>query len=321
MMNMKRSILFSTLISLHSITLTLGSGKFSFEGISSLFGKHNNEDVVEKEYKITKPETATLTINNIDGDINITTEWKRDSICLKATKKAAKEQDLTEFSIKAKHEERFNGNHLTLKTVCSHKEIKGSITYNLIVPTNIALNLHTDRGLIRVHDVNGTVVATTQIGNIELKNVGNTITAQIEENGEINIEKAHGNIKATTNKKGNITIADANKSIIATTQKGNICTSCLEVPPTSKIVLNSQASGDIKLSLPSTVNATLQGKTTRGRLTSDHYVTIKPFTTKLTKHTRRELERQVDGIIGTGEADIRVSSNHGNIKILETKTT
>lgn len=318
MMNMKRTILFSTLISLHSITLTLGSGKFSLDGIYSLFGKYSNEAVVEKEYRITKP--ATLTINNIDGDIIITTEWKRDSICLKATKKATKEELLNEFSIKAKHEERFDGNHLTLKTTCPHKEIKGSITYNLIVPTHIALNLHTDRGVIRVNDVNGPVVATTQIGNIELKNVGNTITAQTEENGSIHIEKAQGNIKATTNK-GDIMIADASKSIIANTQKGNIITTCSEVPPTSKIVLNSEASGGITLALPSTVNATLQGKTTRGRLTSDHYVTIKPFTTKLTKHTRREFERQVDGILGTGEADIRVSSNNGNIKIIETKTT
>ncbi len=317
MMNKKHIILCYSLLLFHSITLTSVSGKFSLDGIYSMFGKYSNEAIVEKEYQITKP--ATLTINNIDGDIIITTEWKRDSICLKATKKAAKEEHLNEFSIKAKHDERFNGNHLTLKTICPHKEIKGSITYNLIVPNHIALNLHTDRGIIRVNDVNGPVIATTQLGNIELKNVGNTITAQTEENGAIHIEKAQGNIKATTNK-GDIVIADASKSIIATTQKGNIITSCCEVPPTSKIVLNTEATGGITLALPSTVNATLQGKTTRGRLTSDHYVTIKPFTTKLTKHTRRELERQVDGILGTGEADIRVSSNNGNIKIVETKT-
>lgn len=316
-MNMKRITLLSTLILFHSIPLTAASGKFSLDGISSWFGKYNNETIVEKEYKIASP--ATLTINNTDGDINITTEWKRDSICLKAAKKVAKEEYNNDFTIKAKHEERFNGNNLTLKTICTHKDAKGSITYNLVVPTNITLNLHTDRGIIRVNDVNGPVVATTQIGNIELKNVGNTITVQTEENGSIRIEKAQGNIKATVNK-GDIFIAEASKSIIATTQKGNIFTSCCEVPPTSKIALNSEVSGTVTLALPTTVNATLQGKTTKGRLTSDHYITMKPFTTKLTKHTRRELEKQVDGILGTGEADIRVSCS-GHIKILETKTT
>lgn len=316
-MSIKRKALFSLFIVFHSITSIVASSKFSFDGIYSWFGKYNNETIVEKEYKIANP--ATLTINNIDGDIIITTEWKRDSICLKASKKAAKEDQLNDLSIKAKHEERFNGNNLTLKTVCTQKDAKGSITYNLVVPTHITLNLHTDRGMIRVNDVNGPVVATTQMGNIELKNVGNTITAQTEEAGSIRIEKAQGNIKATVNK-GDIFIADASKSIIATTQKGNIFTSCCEVPPTSKINLNSEVSGTVTLALPSTVNATLQGKTTKGRLTSDHYITMKPFTTKLTKHTRRELEKQVDGILGTGEADIRVSCS-GHIKILETKTT
>lgn len=319
MMNTKRIILYSTLLSLHSITLTLGSGKFSLDGIYSLFGKYSNEVIIEKEYQIANPTAFTLNINNTHGNIIIVTEWQRKSICLKATKQAAKEEFLNEFSIKAKLEERFNGNHLTLKTVCSRKDVKGSITYNLIVPNHIALNLHTDQGIIRVHDVNGPVIATTQNGNIELKNVGNTITAQTEENGSIVIEKAQGNIKATTNK-GDILISDANKSIIATTQKGNIITACTDVPPTSRIILNSESSGAITLSLPSTINATLQGRTARGNLTSSIPVTIKPFTTTLTKHTRKELAKQVDGILGTGEADIRVSSNNGNIKILETKT-
>ncbi len=188
------------------------------------------------------------------------------------------------------------------------------------MPTNIALNLHTDRGAIHANDINGPIVATTQIGDIELKNIGNTITAQTEESGIIRIEKAQGNVKAITNI-GDIFITDASKSIIANAQKkGNIYTTCTEVPPTSKIALNSDVKGTITLTLPSTVNATVQGKTARGRFTSDHYITIKPFTTKLNKYTRKELERQIDGIIGTGEADIRVSSN-GDIKLRETKTT
>ena len=125
-MNMKRYISISSVLWLHSITLTAGLGKFSLDRVYSLFGKYSNEAIIEKEYQVTKP--ATLTINNTDGDIIITTEWKRDSICLKAIKKAAKEEYLNHLSIKAKRDERFDGNHLTLKTVCTSKEAKGSIT-------------------------------------------------------------------------------------------------------------------------------------------------------------------------------------------------
>lgn len=317
-MNVKYSIVFISIFSIHSITLPHNLRKFSLNTVYSWFGKYTNEVIIEKEYQVAKP--AILTINNITGDIVITTEWQQDSICLKAIKKTAKQEDLDTLTITAKRKERFNGNHLTLTTACSNKNARGAIDYHLIVPAHIALNLRTDYGQVQVNNVNGPLIITTKNGNIQLSNVGNTVTAQTEETGMIHIEKARGNIKATTNK-GDIVISDATKSITAHTQKGNIITACNDVPAKSRIVLNSQESGGITLALPTSINATVLGKTTRGRLTSDHYITIKPFTTKLTKQARKDLEKQVDGIIGTGDADIRLMSNNGNIKILEMKTT
>ena len=305
-------------LSFHSITLSLDLGKFSLDRVYSWFGKYSNQVVIEKEYQVKKP--IMLTINNIDGDISITTEWKRDSIYLKATKKTAKEDELDSFTVKARREERFDGNHLTLATACANKNAKGAIEYNLVVPHHTSLNLHTNRGKIYVDDINGRIAASTVHGPIQLSNIGGNITVKTEETGPIYIDKARGTIKAASHK-GNIIINDAMKSIIANTQRGDIITECQSVPSNGRIILNSESTGAITLALPSTVNATLQGKTSRGRLTSDHYITIKPFTTKLTKQTRKELEKQVDGILGTGEADIRLTSNNGNIQILETKTT
>ncbi len=316
---MNKTISLSLTIALLTVSSSDAAwGKFSMQRVYSFFGKYTNEAVIEKEYQLAKP--GVLTINNIDGNITITTEWKRDTICLKAVKKTSKEEDLEVFSVKTDREEQFDGNHLTLSTVCTNKAAKGSVDYELIVPTDVTLNLHTERGQILVHDIKGAVTANTINGQIELKNVNNTIVAQTQESGAILIDNATGNIKATTNK-GDIRINEATKSILASTKKGNIITACNAVPSTSKIILNSEAQGGITLTLPSSVNATLQGKTVKGRLTSDHYVTIKPFTTKLNRQTRRDFERQVDGVMGTGEADIRLTSTSGNIKILETKTT
>lgn len=317
-MNIRKQIAVLTILSTGMIPSSYGLGKFSMDRVYSWFGKYKHENVTEKEYQIAKP--ATLTIKNTDGDIIISTEWKRNTVCLKAVTRTAQEEDLKTFSINANRDEQAEGNHLTLATVCSSKEAKGAVTYHLIVPCDISLNLHTDNGEIKVHDVNGPVAATTNYGNIYLKNVANIITAQTQEAGSISIEKAQGNIKATTNK-GDIAIAQANKSVIASTNKGNISTSFTEVPSTSRIVLNSESNGSITLAMPTSVNATLQGKTAHGRLTSDHYVTLKPFTTKLNSQTIRDFKRSVDGIIGTGEATIQLTSGNGNIKIVETRTT
>jgi len=316
---MNKSISYSlTIVLLTSTALCNAWGNFSMERVYSFFGKYTNEEVIEKEYRVAKP--TILKIRGIDGNITVTTEWKRDAICLKAVKRTAKKEDLEVFSVKTNREEVENEHFLTLTTACSNKAAKGTVDYELIVPTYVALNLHTERGLIKVQDVKGKVAVSTINGTIDLKNINNAIIAQTKENGPISIDGATGDIKATTNK-GDIRINDATRSILASTQKGNIITTCNNVSSSSKIVLNSEQQGGITLALPSSVNATLIGKTEKGRLTSDHYVTIKPFTCKLDRQTRKDFERQVDGVIGTGEADIRLTSNNGHIRILETKTT
>lgn len=311
---MKKTILLNVTL-LCMITTGTIFGKLSFDRLYGFFGKYNHEFIVEKEFELAQP--GTLVINNTDGNITITTEWQRNTICLKAIKKTTKEEDLSVININANHDEA--ANELTINAVYD-KTIKGCVDYQLIVPAQTTLKLSADHGSIKVNDAKGQVNATTLHGDIEINNTTNTVTAQTEENGSIYISMAHGDVKATTNK-GNITIEDAQKGIYATTQKGNIVTSCTQVPATSRIVLNAEMAGAIELKLPNNVNATLHGKTSKGRLTSDHYITIHSFTTKLTKQARRDLEKQVNGTLGTGEADIRVTSNNGNIKILETKTS
>ncbi len=317
-MNKKVSTIIGLLLCISHTPIYALWGKASMQRVYAFFGKYTNEEVIEKEYQLEQP--GTLIINNVDGNITISTEWKKDSICLKATKRASKAEDLKSFEVDAMREEQFDGHHLTLSSSCKDRNAKGAIDYELLVPAHIKLSLHTDRGVIKVQDVNGPITANTINGNIELKNITNTITAQTDETGSILIDKPKGNIKVATNK-GEIRINEAAKSILAQTTKGNITTACNTVPAGCKLVMNAEQSGTITLALPSKVSATLLGKTEKGRLTSDHFVTIKPFTTQLNRKTRREFERKVDGVLGSGEADIRLTCNSGNIKIIETKTT
>lgn len=316
---MKKSSLFFLSLGLLSSMIPSSTlhGKFSLQRVYDLFQFGKQEAFVEKEYELAKP--GILTLKNTDGNIAITAEWKRDTICLKATKKVASGENPDSLSIQTNQEEHFNGNHLIITSV-HNNNIKGSIDYQLIVPAHVRLNLSTENGEIKVSDVKGPVAAKTASGDISIKNIANTVVAQTEQTGSIFIEKAQDNIKATANK-GNITINQATKSIIANTQKGNIITSCNEVPQASKIKLNTETSGAITLAMPTSVSATVQGKTMRGRLTSDLDITLQPCTTKLNKQTRRELEKQVNGTLGTGAAEIQLTSNSGNIKILETQTT
>ena len=286
--------------------------KFSMDRVYSFFGKYTQEAVIEKEHQLTHPHV--LVVKNIDGNITITTDWKKDSICMKATKRATKVEDLELITIQTHHDP----NQLTIASEYRNPAVKGCVDYEFIVPAQMQVNLYTQHGMITINDMKGPIHATTVNGPIDIRNTTNTITAETEETGNITIASAQGNIKADTNK-GNISITDATKSIIVSTQKGNIDALCPDVHPTSRIIMNAQISGTITLGMPSHINATVCGKTEKGKFNSEHYITLKPITMQLNNKSRKELlEKQVNGVIGTGEADIRLASNNGNIVLLET---
>lgn len=292
---------------------TIANAKFSFKEVSSFFGGTPYEEVVYQEYQL--DNLTTLSIENIDGPIKIKTGWKKNMIFLKATKKANKEEHLTDMKI---HVTRAKDKKLIFKTTYAHDKAKGSIEYELIIPSYIHLRLKTGNGTITVHDVHGPIAATTVIGNIELFNTKNTIYVQSTKNGSITIQNARGPVSVTAHN-GNIMIDNAYNSIVASTTKGTIAVACSEVPSTSAIRLET-TSGPITIALPSSINAQIKGNTACGTISSDHYITLKPHTTKLNNLAWNRFKKEVNGTLGTGEAEVSLKTTYGNIKVLKTVT-
>src|SRR5580700_7240408 len=104
---MKKHLLF-TLPLLCSITTGSALGKF--DRLYGFFGKYNHETIVEKEFEL-KP-SGQLVINNNAGNITITTEWQRNTMCLKAIKKATNPEDLQLMHVNVAHDE--PNNQLTI---------------------------------------------------------------------------------------------------------------------------------------------------------------------------------------------------------------
>lgn len=308
-----RRILFTIMCGIGISTSTIA--KFSFKQVSSFFGGNPYEMVIHQEYQL--KHLDTLLIENIDGPITIKTGWKKNNtVLLKATKRANKEEDLADISIKAS---RIDDKKLMIKTVLAHNTVKGSVEYECIVPANINVEIKNNHGNIAIHDIHGPTTATTIKGNIEIYNIKNTVHAQTTKKGNITIQNTNGAVSATTHH-GNIEIDNAYDSIIASTTKGYVTVACSQVPTTSAIRLETTA-GPISLSLPSGVNATIKGQTAHGTLSSDHYITLRPYTTRLDTLAWNRFKKEVDGTLGTGETEITLRSTYGNVKILETKTT
>jgi len=183
-----------------------------------------------------------------------------------------------------------------------------------IIPQGIIIDLKTDKGEIKIKKAKNPITAHTNKGNIKIIDTQGEITAETNQ-GNIIVNQSLGNISAVSSY-GNIDIYDAQQSIKAETKSGSIKTSCKAVPSTGSINLTTN-SGSISLELPSETNAELKARTSKGRVTSDHFIEIKPQTVQLNKKTWNRFKREVDGILGSGEATIELSANYGNIKILK----
>jgi len=300
-----------SLLFLSIITPHVAHGKFSFKTISSWFSNKLEEEIIEKAYDI--EEGKKLSLENINGNITIKTDPQQVTVSLKATKRAL-EEELAYINVINE----YNNDNLIIKTEVNQETIKDAvIDYELSVPANVKLHLITQNGSITVDNVHTPLVATTLNGNIDIEHTYASIKADSKETGNVHVIQAIGNVYVSTGN-GGITIDNASKSVVAHAHKGNISVTCDEVPPTSTIRLNTN-SGTIALALPPETNATLKGKTDRGTVISDHYITLKEQTTQLNRKAWVRFKKEVNGILGSGEADIQMHTASGNVKIKEVK--
>lgn len=277
------------------------------EKLINLFGSNIKNEVFQQD--IPRTTQKTLVIENNLGAIKIKTDWNQNIISLKALKKATTE-NLSKISIKIDTD---NKETIRLKTVFQDDTVKGSVDYSLMVPKQMTVQLKTGKGTIKVKRFDGQVWATTENGTIEIANVTNKVVATVAQNGSISIEQSNGNIQATTNS-GNIVINNAKQSVIATTADGNITLQATQVPSTSSIQLD--AAGTLQVYLPKETNAHVRACTEKGKVFSDHYITLASQTTKLNSETWTQLQKSIEGTLGTGEAEISLASSGGSIKIM-----
>lgn len=280
--------------------------------VYAFFGANVYQQAINTEYELENP--GILTLENMQGSITVTAESNKKKVLVSAVKKAHTEKTLPHIHIKGSLTQTNNTNHLTLRTEFD-KDAIGEIDYSLIVPKGITLHLTTDQGNITIGQAHGPISASTNSGSITITKAGSTVKAQAE-NGSISIADAAENVTAHTSH-GNITIEGSKKSVVAQTQKGEIIAHCLQLPATSRIQLSTQA-GNVKLTLPENVNAAIFGQTEKGTLVSDAFIDIKPRTTKLDKKAWKQFQKEVEGTLGSGEAEIKVTTAHGNIKIAQT---
>lgn len=288
---------------------------FSFKKLyTSIIPRKMEQETIFEEHNSQKKATM-LTVKNKNGNILVKTDAEHDTIFLKATKRAYEKEDLARLTFTCKPV----GTETLVEATYDETAVDGFIDFELIVPQKLALQINTQEGSIKVCQTHGPLQVSTQKGPIEVINAHNTVNACTHTKGSITFHNPQGRIKAQTNN-GNIAIYDAQNSIMANTNYGSIELFAKDIPSTSAIKLTT-VSGSILLHLPPDVNADLQASTKYGMITSDHFITLKPHTTQLNRNAWRRLQKEIEGTLGSGEAQITLSSIRSDIKLIETKVS
>jgi hypothetical protein len=293
---------------------------FSWEDIYSYMkpivpGKMQQE-IVYEEYN---PKNATvLRIKNKKGNVVVKADKNQSKVSLKAIKKSSDTEQLPQLTFACTP----SATDLIVEATYDEAKTAGLIDFELVVPATLAVNVHTAQGNICARHLGSPCILNTQKGDIEVSDSAHCVDACTHNKGNISFNNCHKRIKGQT-QYGTIKIFDAHESIFARTYHGAIEMFAREVPSTSTIKL-STVSGQIILHLPPDINADLQATTQRGVITSQPPVTLRAQTIPLNSTTWRMAQKNINGILGdifgNSAAQIKLSSIHSNIKLLERKS-
>lgn len=168
----------------------------------------------------------------------------------------------------------------SVKTVQSDSQHKCTVDYTILIPETANITLaHTDQGNITIKNTNQPAKVQTYKGSITCQNVTNSIHANTR----------YGNIRIHAKK------LEKQHKVLAVSGRGNI-----------------------KLELPPKTPAKLYAKAQKGRVTSDHPVTLAQRPMMISKKTMANLRRDIQGQIGTVDGvTIKLHTSSGNVNLVE----
>jgi DUF4097 and DUF4098 domain-containing protein YvlB len=124
-------------------------------------------------------------------------------------------------------------------------------------------------------------------------------------NGEVGIEDGQGPVVITTSN-GEISALYHTGGLAATTSNGKINTDIVSLKNNDIVDLHS-SNGEIVLSLPDSISASIEAQTSNGHISATGFpITIEKLT-----------DTYLKGTIGSGAATIKLTTSNGNIRIMK----
>ncbi len=251
-----------------------------------------------------------LSLSNGNGTVHVTS-WERPEISIVATKRVQAKSRVVGWlrggtkrprlsteeaqtyldMIHVEVEENDHGVGVMTRYPRGRKKVSLSVSYQIHLPREAALDLETSNGEIRVSNIAGSMALRSS-------------------NGKLQCEDASGPVKATSSN-GAIMLRRVAGSVEATTSNGRIEVERDHSPADDDRLRCRTSNGSITLRLPETSSFLLDASTSNGRIETDFPVTLSG-----------KIDRDyVRGTVGGGGPKVCLRTSNGSISVRKQAAT
>lgn len=242
----------------------------------------------KKMIPLTSQEEVVTASHELDSGTSLLVQGIKGSITIKGSTRNMLEISATKKGIEEELplttiESKISDGTATVKTVQKNAENSIGVHYKIVIPQKLSkITVISDNGPVTICDCDAPVDITTVSGDITIRDARMSVNTKCTERGSITIEQIN--------------------------------------LPSSSMIFAETMRGNVDLTLPKKVNATLSAHTLKGTLTCTIPVTLESRTTVLTKETWARLMREAHGTLGstssgTSSAPITIDVTKGNITI------
>jgi len=278
-------------------------------------GKQRQEQRIERKFPFHAGNELQLTTDV--GDIVIQTEGADTASIIVELRGTLNE--LSNFNLDFSASDR--GLKITGKRIGDFDKLLSKnfhILYRIKIPKEASIDIETSGGDVLIGDVDGTVKCITSGGdidvgrvtngarlhtsggNIRIKSAKGPLTIETS-GGDVHVDQSFGTARIETSG-GNISINEANGILSASTSGGDLR---IGVGTSVKELKAETSGGDITVSIPPTINATIDAESISGTVKSDLPITAKG---KMSKGSLR-------GTLNRGGAEITLRTSGGTIQL------
>ena len=294
----------------------------------------DDDDRIERFTRtISLPAGGELDLSNLSGDIDVTGTSGRD-VVIEVTKRARRRRDAAEQLASVEVEIDARGDRIEVRTRYqrSDRNTRVSVSYDVMVPRDIAVSVQSVSGDLAISGVDGEVRAETVSGDVDIRRAtqlahattvsGDLRLADIAADGELRLSSVSGDARVRDASAQRVSLETVSGDLDLTGMRFDrfdMNTVSGDIEYEGELVDNGRYSitthsGDVRLTLTENVGFELEANSFSGSVRSDLPVILRGSGGR-DERGRGRRNRNVVGTFGDGSAQIDITTFSGDVVI------